>query len=131
MLARRVLRVNLGLGAFAIFVVLWLGFAFALVVDRGILDTVWQGLRGLAMPIQMVVWVVLLPITIGLWIWESTCSPIAGSLLVCEMIALDARHRPWSPARLAATAEDDRGESPRVRTTPGACWGPPDRSPLT
>jgi hypothetical protein len=75
------------LGAFAMFVVLWVGFAIALRGDHAILDTTWDWLRGLPGPIQIVTWVVFLPIAVGLWIWESTWPPLVGILLACGMIA--------------------------------------------
>ena len=54
----------IGLGA------LWLGFGAALILNRALLDTVWQALRGLPLVFQVVVWLLVLPVTAGLWIWE-------------------------------------------------------------
>jgi len=73
-------------GAFAMFVVLWAGFALALRGDRGFVDSTWQWLRGLPVPIQPIVWVVILPIAVGLWIYESTWSPTVGLLLAIGMV---------------------------------------------
>ena len=86
---RRAGRVDrlFAVGASAMFVVLWVGFAFALRGDRAFLDTSWQWLRGLPAPIQVVVWVVFLPIAVGLWIWESTWPPSVGFLLAGGMVA--------------------------------------------
>jgi hypothetical protein len=75
------------IGAFAMFVVLWIGFAIALRGDHGFLDASWQWLRALPMPVQVVVWVVILPIAVGLWAWESTWPPIVGILLAGGMVA--------------------------------------------
>jgi len=47
--------------AIVIFVVLWVGFAIALVANREWLDLLWKWVQ-----------VVFLPITVGLWIWESS-----------------------------------------------------------
>lgn len=74
-------------GAFGMFVVLWIGFAIALRGDRGFVDSTWQWLRGLPAPVQVVVWVVILPIAVGMWIYESTWPPTVGVLLVVGMIA--------------------------------------------
>lgn len=86
---RRVTTVDrlLAVGAFAMFVILWVGFAIALRGDHAFLDTSWQWLRGLPVPIQVVVWLVFLPIAVGLWIWESTWPPIVGLLLAGGMVA--------------------------------------------
>ena len=75
------------LGAFAMFVVLWVGFAIALRGDHATLDATWDWLRGLPDPIQIVTWVVFLPIAVGLWIWESTWPPLVSVLLGAAMVA--------------------------------------------
>lgn len=74
-------------GAFAMFVVLWIGFAFAILGDPRVFDPVWQWLRELPLPAQVVVWLVFLPLAVGLWIWESSWSTVAGILLTFGMIA--------------------------------------------
>jgi len=58
--------------AIVIFVVLWVGFAIALVVNREWLDILWNLVRELPLVVEMIVWVLLLPIVVGLWIWESS-----------------------------------------------------------
>jgi hypothetical protein len=58
--------------AIAIFVVLWVGFAIALVVNREWLDILWNSVRELPVVAEIIVWVLFLPITVGLWIWESS-----------------------------------------------------------
>jgi hypothetical protein len=75
------------IGAFAMFVILWVGFAMALRGNHAILDTTWDWLRGLPDPIQVVTWVIFLPIAVGLWIWESTWPPLLGIPLTVGMIA--------------------------------------------
>jgi hypothetical protein len=56
---------------FGVFLILWLAFMAALIVDPGALDSVWQWLTGLPLVLQVVLWVLFLPLTVGLWIWES------------------------------------------------------------
>jgi hypothetical protein len=57
-------------GSFAILSLLWLGFAAALIFNQTLLDGAWQALRGMPTIIQIVVWLLVLPITLALWIWE-------------------------------------------------------------
>jgi hypothetical protein len=76
----------LAIAILAMFVVVWVGFALALSGNGSILDSSWEWLRGLPGPIQVVVWVLFLPIAVGLWIWESTWSPLVALLLVAGMI---------------------------------------------
>ena len=58
--------------AIVIFAILWVGFAIALVVNREWLDLLWNWVRALPSVAEIIVWVLFLPITVGLWIWESS-----------------------------------------------------------
>ena len=62
----------INIGAFAILAILWLGFGVALVFNHALLDTAWQTLRGLPFIVQAVVWLLVLPVAAGLWIWETS-----------------------------------------------------------
>jgi hypothetical protein len=61
----------INIGAFSLLTILWLGFAAALIFNQAILDTVWQSFRALPWAVQGVVSLLLLPVTAGLWIWET------------------------------------------------------------
>ncbi|UCC54127.1 MAG: hypothetical protein JSV68_09165 [Anaerolineaceae bacterium] len=58
--------------AIVIFVMLWVGFAFALVVNRESLDLLWNWVRALPTVVEFLIWVLFLPIMAGLWVWESS-----------------------------------------------------------
>ena len=58
--------------AIVIFVLLWVGFAIALVVNWEWLDLLWNWVRALPSVAEIIVWVLFLPIMVGLWIWESS-----------------------------------------------------------
>ena len=60
----------INIGAFAILTLLWVGFAAALIFNQALLDTAWQMLRGLPFIVQAVVWLLILPVAAGLWIWK-------------------------------------------------------------
>ena len=62
----------INIGAFGILTFLWLGFAAALLFNQAILDSVWVAFRGLPWIVQGVVWILVLPVTAGLWIWETS-----------------------------------------------------------
>ncbi len=66
--ATRVLNIY----AIAIFAVLWVGLVVALVVNPEWMGSLWNWVRGLPTVAEIVVWVLLLPIMVGLWIWESS-----------------------------------------------------------
>jgi hypothetical protein len=71
---------------FAIFAILWVAFAAALIWSHGSLDAAWQWIRGLPVIVQGIVWLLFLPVMIGLWIWETTW-PLILRLLVVVGIA--------------------------------------------
>jgi hypothetical protein len=62
----------LSIYAIVIFAVLWVGFAIALVFNPEWLDSLWDWVRPLPFVAEIIVWVLFLPIVVGLWIWESS-----------------------------------------------------------
>ncbi|NJD27712.1 MAG: hypothetical protein FIA92_05390 [Chloroflexi bacterium] len=57
---------------FVIFAVVWVAFGAGLVLSQGSIDQAWQAIRELPILVQAVVWVLFLPVMIGLWVWESS-----------------------------------------------------------
>ena len=79
--------------AIVIFAILWVGFAIALVVDREWLDLLWNWVRALPAVAEIIVWVLLLPIMVGLWIWESSWPTLVnllgiGGIVVWTLLAV-------------------------------------------
>ena len=58
-------------GSFAILGILWLGFGGALLFNQALLSTVWQTFRGLPVVMQVILGLLLLPLVLGLWIWQA------------------------------------------------------------
>ena len=71
---------------FAGFAALWAAFFAALVLDPTILDRAWQAITGLPLVVQAVVWLLFLPLTAGLWVWQ-TDWPLAVRLVLIVGIA--------------------------------------------
>lgn len=63
-----------------IFLVLWVGFVIALVGNPQWLDEIWVWTQALPSVPKVIVWVLFLPIMVGLWIWESSW-PTIGRLV--------------------------------------------------
>ncbi|MEO7295575.1 MAG: hypothetical protein ABIZ57_05495 [Candidatus Limnocylindria bacterium] len=57
---------------FVIFALIWLAFGAALLFSQGSLDAAWQTIRGLPLLVQLIAWLLFLPVMIGLWVWETT-----------------------------------------------------------
>ena len=68
------------------FAILWVGFAIALVVNREWLDLLWNWVRALPPVAEIIVWVVFLPIMVGLWIWESSWSVLVRLLAFAGIV---------------------------------------------
>jgi hypothetical protein len=72
--------------AIVIFAMLWVGFAFALVVNREWLDLLWNWVRALPSVAEIIVWVFILPIMVGLWIWESSWPALVSLLAFAGIV---------------------------------------------
>jgi hypothetical protein len=72
--------------AFVIFGLLWAAFAVGLIWSQGSVDAAWDWLRGLPWIAQGLVWLLFLPVTAGLWIWE-TSWPIVLRLVLMAGLA--------------------------------------------
>ncbi|MGZ4386138.1 MAG: hypothetical protein ACXVRZ_13270 [Gaiellaceae bacterium] len=55
---------------FALFAVLWLSFAAALVSSPSMLDSAWSSLRQRHMLVQALAWLLFLPLAAALYVWE-------------------------------------------------------------
>ena len=71
---------------FVVFAILWLAFAAGLVLSSGSLDQAWATVRGLPWPLQILVWLLFLPVVAGLWIWETTW-PLVGRIVLILGVA--------------------------------------------
>jgi ABC-type amino acid transport system permease subunit len=67
---------------FGIFAIIWIAFAVGLIWSQGSLDQAWNAIRGLPLIVQVVVWLLFLPVMIGLWIWETSWPLIVRLVLV-------------------------------------------------
>ena len=67
---------------FAMFAIIWIAFAAALIWSQGSLDQAWEAIRGLPLVVQVVVWVLFLPVMIGLWVWETSWPFLVRLVLV-------------------------------------------------
>lgn len=57
---------------FGLFLLIWAAFGAGLAFNQGSVDQAWQAIRDLPLIVQFIVWVLFLPVMIGLWIWEAS-----------------------------------------------------------
>ena len=69
-------------GAFVVFAIIWAAFGYALIAQQGSIDDAWSTIRSLPLPVQGLVWLLFLPVMIGLWVWETTWPVILRLILV-------------------------------------------------
>jgi hypothetical protein len=67
---------------FVLFGALWVGFGYALIASQGSLDAAWRWISSLPLILQGVVWLLFLPVVLGLWIWESAWPLVLRLILV-------------------------------------------------
>ena len=67
----RRLELILSVYAVAVLTIAWIGVVLALILDPDLPESAWTWLTDAAVPVQVLLWVLLLPITLGLWIWTS------------------------------------------------------------
>ena len=67
---------------FAVFAILWVAFGAALIFSQGSVDQAWQAIRELPLIVQVVVWVLFLPVMVGLWVWETSWPLVVRLVLV-------------------------------------------------
>jgi len=72
--------------AVVIFAILWIGFAVALIENREWLDLLWDWVKALPPVAEITVWVLFLPIMVGLWIWESSWSDLVRLLAFAGIV---------------------------------------------
>ena len=67
---------------FVIFALIWIAFAAGVIWSQGSVDQAWQSIRDLPLIVQIVVWVLFLPIMVGLWVWETSWPLIVRLVIV-------------------------------------------------
>ena len=67
---------------FVVFAIVWVAFGSGLVFSQGSVDQAWHAIRDLPLVVQIVVWVLFLPVMVGLWVWETSWPFIVRLALV-------------------------------------------------
>jgi hypothetical protein len=66
---------------FVVFAALWVALGAGIVWNQGGVDAAWAWMRDLPLLVQGVLWLLFLPVTAGLWVWE-TSWPVVVRLVV-------------------------------------------------
>lgn len=61
----------IGMIAFTVLTLLWFGFGAALLLNRELLDKAWRLFRSWNVLIQLFAALFVLPVVLGLWIWQT------------------------------------------------------------
>ena len=88
----------MSLYANTIFMILWGGFAIALVVNQAWMDMLWNWTQALPLAARIIIWMVFTPIMVGLWIWEASWSVLGrltglAGIIVWTFLALSSLFR--------------------------------------
>jgi hypothetical protein len=99
-MANRIISVS----AFIILSALWLAFAAALVFNRDLLETAWISLRSWPLLVELAVWLLALPVVLGLWIWQTGWPVLLRLVLVLGLAWVTVyTFFPWKSTRRQAT----------------------------
>jgi hypothetical protein len=82
---------------YVLFALLWVAFGAALIWSQGSLEATREWIRGLPLIAEGAVWLLFLPVTLGLWIW-GTAWPVILRLVLVAGIAgwtLLVFPKPW------------------------------------
>ncbi|MGD8813520.1 MAG: hypothetical protein PVI78_03490 [Anaerolineales bacterium] len=71
----------MNLYASTIFALLWIGFIVALIVNQDWLNMAWVWTQSLPLVLRILAWVILTPVMVLLWSWQSSW-PLWGRLAV-------------------------------------------------
>jgi hypothetical protein len=67
---------------FVVFALLWVTLGVGILLGHGGVDATWAWLRSLPLLLQGLVWLLFLPIALGLWVWESSWPLLIRAILV-------------------------------------------------
>jgi hypothetical protein len=83
-----------------VFVGLWGVFYISPLLSSDFLDEVWNQIGTLALPFQVIIWLLFFPLMVGLWIWQATWPVVVRVALITGIswITIGALF-PWSPWR--------------------------------
>jgi len=88
--ADRSIRVTLAIWASVAFLAMWVGVALNLAGGGRLAGDAWSWLTSLSDVLRLVAWVVVLPVTIGLWAAASGVPPVVGGVVVVGLVAWTA-----------------------------------------
>lgn len=74
--------------SFPLLVVIWLAFGVAAMRSPARLDTLWQQFRRWPLVVQGLAWLLLFPVILALWIWESAWPFVVRAPLVASLAAV-------------------------------------------
>lgn len=82
---------------FVVFAMVWLAFGAALIWSQGSVDAAWQAIRDLPLLVQGLVWLLFLPVMIGMWVWESSWALLLrlGTIVSVAVWTLLVLPKPW------------------------------------
>ena len=83
----RAVEIVLGTYAVLVFAILWIGLVFGLADGGGLFVEAWASLTGLEVAAQIVLWILFLPITVGLWAWNAGLPSLLASAVALGLIA--------------------------------------------
>ena len=67
---------------FVVFLLIWVALGAALILNPGTVDELWVSLGGLPLVVQLVIWLLFLPVMAALWVWQTDWPELIRILIV-------------------------------------------------
>ncbi len=95
----------INISAFIVLTALWLAFGGALLLNQGMLDSVWHAFSGWPLIVQAIAALLTLPLAAGLWIWETSWPLLLRLVLVAGLAWVTVyTFFPWKAPRQSLNA---------------------------
>jgi hypothetical protein len=72
---------------FALFAVIWIAVGVGVFWRQGTPDRAWHRIQGLPLVLRALVWLLFLPVMVGLWLWASAWPRLVRLVLVLGLAA--------------------------------------------
>ena len=72
---------------FVVFATLWLALGTIAVFNPAAINDIWQWIGSLSIVVQLVLWLLFLPVMAGIWIWQTSWPDVVRVVLVVGLAA--------------------------------------------
>ena len=72
---------------FALFALIWLALGTIAVLNPSAIDDIWQQIGAQSIVVQLLLWLLFLPVMAGLWVWQTDWPDVLRVVVVVSLAA--------------------------------------------